>query len=147
MKSKKVSERYRRAHERGWISSQIKDTLHGKAPTIVKGKMVTGYLTPGKLGEITTLIKKLATKSENFKIGVTGDLIGRADQRDYRGTYRYMRGVYKTTSLNKVIELEVKLIKKFGKIYPGKLDNRSNRRAGSLSSYGRFYYVYVVYNS
>ena len=58
-----------------------------------------------------------------------------------------MRGVYKTTSLNTVIELEVKLIKKFGKIYPGKLDNRSNRRAGSLSSGGRFYYVYVVYNS
>ena len=75
-----------------------------------------------------------------------GDTSVRMDAIDYRKNYDYVVRIYKTKSKETARNLEVALIKKFQKEYPIKVDNKSTSRAGRLTTYTGFYYIYVVFN-
>ena len=81
-----------------------------------------------------------------IKTGVTGDTLVRMDADDYRNGWDFVIFAYKTKSKPKIIDYEVEFIKKFLKDCPEKVMNISTNKAGRLTTYNGFYYIYVVYN-
>ncbi len=119
----------------------------GKPPKLVGKSAVTGHLTnPATKRKVTMRINEILKIADVIKIGATGDTLSRMDKEDYRGNWEFVSRVYKTKSLERAKEYEVELIKKFKKSYPSQVKNISEAKAGRLTTYNGFYYIYVVFN-
>lgn len=132
---------------RSAFKSSLRDFWYGKPPKLIGKSPVTGLLNNSIIKrEITTRIKNVLKISNSIKIGVMGDTSVRMDALDYRENYDYVVRIYKTSSEETARNLEVLLIKKFKKEYPNKVDNISTSKAGRLTTYNGFYYIYIVFN-
>lgn len=132
---------------RSSFKSSLIDLCYGKPPRLIGKSPVTGSLNNLIVKrEITSRIKNVLKISNSIKIGVMGDTSVRMDALDYRGNYDYVVRIYKTSSEEMARNLEVLLIKKFKKDYPYKVDNISTSKAGRLTTYNGFYYIYIVFN-
>ena len=63
-----------------------------------------------------------------------------------RNSFDFVEGIYKSTSEENIKNYEVKLIKKIKVINTKEVDNVSTNRASRLTTYSKFYYIYVFYN-
>lgn len=119
----------------------------GKAPQLVGKPAITGHLTNSATKrKVTMRLNEILNIADIIKIGVSGDTDARMDKDDYRGSWEYVSRVYKTTSIERAKDYEVELIKKFKKSHPNQITNISETRAGRLTTYNGFYYIYVVFN-
>ena len=120
---------------------------NGKPPKLVGKTAITGRISnPSTKAKVTKRIKEIINNASEIKIGVMGDTEVRMDGKDYRNNFDYVSRVYKTTSKDTARNYEVELIKKFKKLYPNKVLNKSEARAGRLTTYNGYYYIYVVFN-
>lgn len=132
---------------RSSFASAIRDFWYGEPPKLVGKSAETGLLSsPIVKRKITARIKNVLKISSSIKIGVMGDTSVRMDAIDYRENYDFVVRIYKTKSKEIARNLEVTLIKKFKKEFPDKVDNVSTSKAGRLTTYNGFYYIYVVFN-
>ena len=121
-----------------------KSLWFGSMPEIIDDFIISGRLTPAKRGQITKLINQIINDDcLSFKIGKTGDIEIRADQKDYR-KYDKLYPVFESTSKDIISDLEVEYIEKYKKLYPEKCDNITIARVGNMYSYDGYYYLYVV---
>lgn len=121
--------------------------LYGiKPPKLIGKTAITGRLTPSTKTKVTKRINEILTNSSEIKIGVMGDTEVRMDGTDYRSDYDFVTRIFKTKSKEIARDFEVKLIKKFKKSHPKKVKNISEAKAGRLTTYNGFYYVYIVFN-
>lgn len=126
----------------------LRDFVYGSIPEIEIIPFQKGELTPYKKGLINAQIINIANKCKRFKIGVTGDIPIRIDDKIYREDYDFISVVYKCKSESRSKDYEVELIEKFIKLYPEKIDNKSSQRATKdLITYDWHYKIYVVYLS
>lgn len=123
-----------------------KNLWYGVPPVLIDKKAETGRVNASTRRKVTRRINRILLEAEVIKIGVTGDTWVRMDATDYRGSFDFVERVYMSTSEKVVIEYEVELIKKFKKSDPEKVSNLSTNKAGKLTSYNGFYYIYIVYN-
>lgn len=132
---------------RSEFKSSLRDLWYGKPPKLIGKSPVTGFINNLIVKkQITARIKNVIKISSSIKIGVMGDTSVRMDALDYRGNYDYVVRIYKTSCKETARNLEVLLIKKFKKEYPDKVDNISTSKAGRLTTYNGFYYIYIVFN-
>ena len=147
MKSKRKPMDLHPIKNRSIFKSKLMDFWYGDPPKLVGKKPETGYLnSPITKGKITSRINQIIKISDSIKIGVMGDTTVRMDAEDYREKYDYVSRIYKTQNKETAKNLEVALIKKFKKEHSDKMDNISTSKAGRLTTYTGFYYVYVVFN-
>ncbi len=147
MKIKKKPIELHPVRNRSSFVASLRDFWYGEPPKLVGKPSVTGLLNnPIVKREITTRIKSVLKISSSIKIGVMGDTSVRMDAVDYRENYDYVVRIYRTRSKEIARNLEVILIKKFKKQFPDKVDNISTSKAGRLTTYNGFYYIYVVFN-
>ena len=147
MKAKKKPIELHPVKNRSIFQSMLRDLWLGESPKLVRKKPFTGLLNNSTIKRnITNRIKKVINISDSIKIGVMGDTSVRMDAKDYRANYDYVIQIYKTKSREFARNLEVTLIKKFKKEHPDKVDNKSTSRAGRLTTYTGYYYIYVVFN-
>ena len=124
----------------------FKSIWYGSPPKLVGKTALTGYLNAPTKSRITKRINEILSRSSKIKIGAMGDTSTRMDAKDYRSSFDFVERVFKSSSEDIIKDLEVELIKKFKKSHPDKVTNISESRAGRLTSYNGYYYVYVVYN-
>lgn len=147
MKSRPKSLSLHPVRNRGWWDTTCMQVWHGKPPEPTDGKPVTGRLNQKTRYLVTRLVNTLLSNCTKFKIGVTGDIDVRRDQADYRGNYQHIGVLYQTTSQENAKALEVELINKYKKWRTREIDNQTARRARDLTTYSRYYFVYVVFSN
>ncbi len=144
--SKKPMELHPVKNRSSWLEFW-KTFWNGEPPELKGAKAITGRLTNKNVkSNVTVRIKEILEQASEIKIGVMGDTEVRMDSSDYRNNFKFVNRVYKTTSKETAIKYEVELIKKFKKSHADKVKNISEARAGRLTTYNGFYYIYVVYN-
>ena len=130
---------------RSSFGEAVRSFWYGSAPKPVKKRPISGLINQTTRCRITRHVKEVVATAKWFKIGVTGDTLARMDKVDYRQEYERVARVYKTASKEAAINLEVELIKKFQKLYPDRIANTSTSRAGRLTTYNGYYFVYIVF--
>jgi hypothetical protein len=118
---------------------------HGDKPEIAIEFCNKGTISPDLKVKITKTINPIIKDCTKFKIGKTGDAYIRTDQIDYRGKYKKMYLIYRSTSKSFVSQIEEYYIKKF--INDDRNQNKVIKAPGrNMSLYTDYYHVYLVTN-
>ena len=138
------------------ILSNIRDDIrYGLQPKKVECNTVVisenEQFLPYKKGCVTSLIRKIANNTKAFKIGISGDIDIRMNQRDYREKdkkngvkYTKYQVVFETNDKKLAKSYEVTLVERYMRDFDNN-QNREAKEATRLTTYDGFYKIYVVY--
>ena len=130
------------------FEGKFRNFWYGNPPKLTCSKAITGRLSNEEVvKQIHKRVASILKNSVKAKIGVMGDTDVRMDDKVYRRDFVFVERIFKSKSKETIRDLEVALIKKYKRsAYKNILLNISEAKAGRLTTYNGFYYVYVVYS-